>query len=131
MLYFSKFFDKDIEEVTREAFKKMVFDNIEKIMPIYVNHLFDSNWLLWIYETKNGFEHKAISGESIEEFNWKKENFSFTKKTIEEWNESNTVKYNGISIGEFQVHTNRNCFKFRFNLKNLLGILNNGEEKNE
>lgn len=129
LLYFSKFFDKDIEEVTREAFKKMVFDNIEKIMPIYVNHLFDSNWLLWIYETKNGFEHKAISGDSIEEFNWKKENFSFTKKTIEEWNESNTVKYNGISIGEFQVHTNRNCFKFRFNLKNLLGILNKGKDE--
>lgn len=78
---------------------------------------------------KNGFEHKAISGESIEEFNWKKENFSFTKKTIEEWNESNTVKYNGISIGEFQVHTNRNCFKFRFNLKNLLGILNKGKDE--
>ena len=50
--------------------------------------------------------------------NFKKENFSFTK-TLENWNESNTIKYSvsnnekPISIGEFQVHKNRNCFKFR------------------
>lgn len=124
LLYFNKFFEKDIEDVTRDAFKRMVYDNIEKIMPIYVSHLFDSDWLLWIYETKNGYEYKAISGDSIEEFNWEREKFSYTKPTIEEWNESNTVKYDGLSIGEFQVHTNRNCFKFRFNLMNLLKLLN-------
>lgn len=49
--------------------------------------------------------------------------FSFTRLTLEEWNESNTVKYGGITIGEFQVHQNRNCFKFRFNMQNLLEIL--------
>ena len=42
---------------------------------------------------------------------WEKEKFTFTRQTIEKWNESNTVKYDGISIGEFQVHNNRNCFK--------------------
>ena len=43
---------------------------------------------------------------------------------LEDWNESNTVKYNNISIGEFQVHNNRQCYKFRFNFKNLIKILN-------
>lgn len=124
LLYFKKYFDKGIEEVTRDAFKKMVYDNIEKIMPIYVDHLFDSDWLLWIYETKNGFEYKTINGKNIDEFDWKREKFSFTKPTLEEWNESNTVKYDGLSIGEFQIHTNRNCFKFRFNIANLLKLLN-------
>lgn len=124
LLYFKKYFDKGIEEVTRDTFKKMVYDNIEKIMPIYVNHLFDSDWLLWIYETKNGFEYKTINGKNIDEFDWKREKFSFTKPTLEEWNESNTVKYDGLSIGEFQIHTNRNCFKFRFNIANLLKLLN-------
>jgi len=123
LLYFSKFFEPGTEEVTRESFKKMVFENIEKIMPIYVEHLFDSDWLLWIYETKEGYKHQAISKEDIKEFTWEKEKFSFTKPTMEEWNESNTVKYNGVTIGEFQVHQNRNCFKFRFNMKNLLDIL--------
>lgn len=123
LLYFSEFFEKGTTEVTREAFKKMVFENIEKIMPIYVEHLFDSDWLLWIYETKDGYAHQAISRNQIKEFIWEKKKFTFTKETVEEWNESNTVKYNGISIGEFQVHQNRNCFKFRFNMQNLLDLL--------
>lgn len=123
LLYFSQFFPKGTTEVTRESFKKMVFENIEKIMPIYVEHLFDSDWLLWIYATKEGYEHQSINKEDIKEFVWKKEKFTFTKGTIEEWNESNTVKYNGTTIGEFQVHQNRNCYKFRFNMQNLLELI--------
>ena len=37
----------------------------------------------------------------------------------------NTVKYDGISIGEFQVHKNRECFKFRFNLDNFVKVVEN------
>ena len=123
LLYFSKFFEPGTVEVTRESFKKMVLENIDKIIPIYVEHLFDSAWLLWIYETKIGFEHKEISQEDIKEYIWEKQRFSFTKSSVEAWNESNTVKYDGLTIGEFQVHQNRNCFKFRFNMQNLLSIL--------
>ncbi len=123
LLYFSQFFEPGTEDVTRELFKIMVLNNIEKLMPIYVAHLFDSDWLLWIYETKDGYKYQSISKDDIKEFIWEKEKFTFTKSTLEEWNESNTVKYDGISIGEFQVHQNRNCFKFRFNMKNLLSIL--------
>ena len=101
----------------------MVFAHIDEIFPIYVNHLFDSDWLLWVYKVKNGYEHREISKDRIREYSWKKECFTFTKPSIDEWNESNTVKYNGISIGEFQVHKNRNCFKFRFNMKNLIEII--------
>ena len=37
----------------------------------------------------------------------------------------NLKKYRkSISIEEFQVHKNRNCFKFRFNIKNILKIIN-------
>lgn len=123
LLYFSDFFDADTEEVTRESFKEMVLNNIERIMPIYVEHLFDSDWLLWIYEEKHCYKYKAISQTDIKEFDWKRERFSFTRQTLEEWNESNTVKYDGLTIGEFQVHQNRNCYKFRFNMQNLLEIV--------
>lgn len=123
LLYFNEFFSEGTEEVTRNAFKLMVLNNIEKIMPIYVEHLFDSDWLLWIYEEKDTYKYRAINKNDIKEFIWKRDKFSFTKSTIVEWNESNTVKYNGISVGEFQVHTNRNCYKFRFNMKNLLDII--------
>ena len=64
-----------------------------------------------------------ISRNKIMDYEWKREKFTFTRPTIEKWNESNTVKYDGISIGEFQVHNNRNCYKFRFNMKNLLDMI--------
>lgn len=123
LLYFSQFFEPGTEDVTGELFKIMVFDNIEKLLPIYVAHLFDSDWLLWIYETKEGYKYQAINKDDVKEFQWEREKITFTKSTVKEWNESNTVKYNGISIGEFQVHQNRNCYKFRFNMKNLLSLL--------
>ena len=94
-------------------------------MPIYVNHLFDSDWLLWIYKTRNDFDYKSIKGNDIDDFKWEKEKFSFTKKTVDEWIGSNSVKYDGLTIGEFQLHQNRNCFKFRFNMKNILKLLKN------
>ena len=123
LLYFSEFFEPGTSEVTRDSFKQMVFRYIDQIMPIYVNHLFDSDWLLWIYETKEGFKHLEISKENIKNYVWDYERFSFTKSTVNEWNESNTVKYDGVSIGEFQVHNNRNCFKFRFNMPNVLSFI--------
>lgn len=123
LLYFAKFLEEGITEVNRERFKEMVLTKVEQIMPIYVEHLFDSDWLLWIYESKKGFEYISINKNDIKAFVWEKEKFSFTKSTLEEWNESNTVKYEGISIGEFQVHQNRNCYKFRFNMQNLLKLI--------
>ena len=101
----------------------MVFENIESLMPIYVEHLFDSDWLLWIYKDKTGYSFKAISKNDISKFDWERDKFTFTKQSVEEWNESNTVKYDGITIGEFQVHNNRNCFKFRFHMTNILALL--------
>jgi hypothetical protein len=33
------------------------------------------------------------------------------------------LKYDGTTIGEFQVHKNRDCLKFRFSFENLLSII--------
>jgi len=48
---------------------------------------------------------------------------TFTKN-LDNWNESNTVKVNNKSIGEFQIHKNRDCIKFRFHMNKLLSICN-------
>lgn len=125
LLYFKKCLEKDIDEVNRETFKQMVFNKIEEMMPIYVEHMFDSDWLLWIYKVKDEYAHTEVNKNSIQEFKWEREKFSFTKPTMDEWNESNTVKYEGTSIGEFQIHSNRNCYKFRFQMYNLLNLLLN------
>ena len=123
LFYFRNYFPSGMSEVTNEEFKNMVYNHIADIMPIYVEHLFDSNWLLWIYREKTGYKFKTISQFDTRNFKWEKDKFSFTKPEIGQWNESNTVKYDGLTIGEFQVHNHRSCFKFRFQMANLLMLL--------
>ena len=71
------------------------------------------------YTVKNvRWFHKTF----LEDVRFDPSKFTFTKPTVAEWNESTTVKYNSVSIGEFQIHNNRDCVKFRFHFKNLLHI---------
>lgn len=129
-LYFNQYLTNTISYDTNGcidyniSFKIMVYKYIDKLLPIYLAHLFDSDFLLWIRKTDQTYITKIIPKENINNFIWKKEKISFTKNKLEDWNESNTVKYDNISIGEFQVHNNRQCYKFRFNFKNLIKILN-------
>ena len=123
-LYFKHLCESD--EINEFSFKEMVYKHIDEMLNIYTTHLFDSDYLLWIYQKKDNYFYNIFKKEYATNFKWKRENISFTKKNIEDWNESNTVKYKGISIGEFQIHNNRNCYKFRFNLTNLIKII---EEK--
>ena len=109
----------------------MVYRHIDKLIPIYLSHMFDSDYLLRIYEnnkkevllTGQSYGYDIVKKEFGKDFKWEKELFSFSQPDINTWNESNSVSYNGISLGEFQVHNNRNCFKFRFNFDNLLKII--------
>lgn len=121
-LYFKDYIEEN--EVTADSFKKMVYSHIADIMPIYVSHLFDSDFLLWIYKRNNHYDFKIFGLDFAKSFVWEPKCFEFTKPSIEQWNESNTVKYLGKSIGEFQVHKNRSCFKFRFNIENLESLIN-------
>lgn len=122
-LYFKQFING--ESVTPENFKKMVYNHIDEIIPIYAEHLFDSDYLLWIFKKKNTYQHKIFNKNFASKKHWIREKFTFTKPTIDQWNESNTVKYDDITIGEFQVHSKRNCYKFRFNLENLAKLIEN------
>lgn len=128
-LYFKDFVEED--HINKNNFKRMVYNHIDKLIPIYMSHMFDSDYLLRIFENtkKDILQTGYLYGFDIIEkdfgknFVWEKEKFSFTQPTLEKWNESNSVSYAGISLGEFQVHNNRNCFKFRFNFDNLLKIV--------
>ena len=120
-LYFKDFLDDP--HVTAATFKKMVFEHIAEIMPIYVAHLFDSDYLLWVYKQGGQFKHKVYDSNFAKNHIWEQAQFSFTRPGINEWNESNTVKYKGVSIGEFQVHNHRSGFKFRFNMENLEKVI--------
>ncbi len=104
-------------------FKHFVFDNIEELLEIYWDHLFECDYLIYFYNILDPYgrlinnpRFKVLLPLAYPTF--EKEYISFTQ-TENSWNESCTIKYKGKAIGEFQVHNNRNCFKFRFNFKNL------------
>ena len=116
--YFGHLYGGDI---SYNKFKNVALENSHLMMPIYLDHLFDCDYLLWVYlEPSPGY--RIISKSTLPEFQWDKESFSFTKDLLT-WNESCTVKYNGQSIGEYQLHQHRNNYKFRFHLLKLFSIL--------
>ena len=120
-LYFSDLIEETY--IDGPIYKKMVFNSIDKMLPRFIEHMFDSNYLLWVYLKKGKYEYKILDMDYAKNIEWDFSKISFTKRTIEDWNESNTLKYDGISIGEFQVHKNRDCYKFRFNFPNFIKVV--------
>ena len=88
---------KENEQLKKEnkelqGFKDKVFNSIDKMLPIFIEHMFDSNYLLWIYSKNDEFEYKILDMDFAKNIDWDYSKISFTKQTLEEWNESNTLK---------------------------------------
>jgi hypothetical protein len=116
MKSFNKYFNCELNtEFKSKEHKSYIIDNIHTVMPIYLDHLFCCDYLFYI----DLFHNKSHFFELCSFVTLDKDLFTFTK-TCENWTESNTVKYAGKTIGEFQSHNNRNCFKFRFAFNGLL-----------
>ncbi|MBN1795842.1 MAG: hypothetical protein JW804_04150 [Sedimentisphaerales bacterium] len=120
--YFRHLYDNPNDTITYDKFKKLALEKTHLMIPIYLENTFDCDYLLWLYYQPKRVEYKVIKKEDVSFFEWKKEKFTFTQ-TIESWNESCTVKYNGITLGEYQVHKHRKNFKFRFNFDKLGSFL--------
>ena len=120
-LYFGHLTESDhIDEL---VFKQMVLSRISDMLPIYVSHLFDSDFILWIYKKNSEFTYEVFDSGFAASMTWDADEFSFTRPTLDDWNESNTLRYAGIPIGEFQVHRSRSCYKFRFHMENLKRVI--------
>jgi len=118
--YFGHLYDG---KINYEKAKKLVINKFHEMMPIYLENLFDNDYLLFLYFTGKNRGYEIIEKENLPDFDeWEEDDFSFTQ-TVESWNESCTIRYDGTSIGEFQLHSNRNCYKFRFQIKKLSRIL--------
>lgn len=112
-----------------QLFKKVSIEKIDEVMAIYWNNLFHCDYLFHIYNIIDSYGNLTNNSQYIvypylTSKNFEKSKFSFTQ-AVNSWNESNTVKYYGITIGEFQVHNNRDCFKFRFNMDGVNQLLKN------
>ena len=113
---------KKINIKNKYQIKKFIILNITKLFDIYYNNLFNCNYLLWIKQHNNIINYDIIEKPIKIKINYKLFNFT---KNLNNWAESNTLKYDNLAIGIFQIHNSRNCIKFRFYLKNLLKIIKN------
>ena len=107
-----------------KLFKKVALSKTAELLTAYWENLFDCDYLIYVYNvlTSSNQLSRSPSARLFEKSRspqWEKSKISFTQ-SLATWNESCTVKYYGISIGEFQVHNNRDCFKFRFNISGLI-----------
>lgn len=105
-----------VTDLPNADLKKNIFEHIDKYLNLYLQNLFCCDYLIHITDSMS---FKLIDKMK---FIFDKEKVTFTN-TCEKWKEGITVKYNNVSIGEFQFHRNRDCIKFRFLLKNLLSII--------
>lgn len=117
-------------EEQRLEFKRTSINKIADFMKLYWDNLFECDYMVYFYNFVDSkgqlFEQPGFK--SLARFDspkWNPDDFSFTQ-TVDSWNESNTVKYRGKSIGEFQVHNNRDCLKFRFNMDSVVSLLDSG-----
>ena len=107
-----------------KLFKQVALTDTVTLLTEYWKNLFDCDYLIYVYYVLAAVNQLSRSPsarlfEKSKSPQWEKSKISFTQ-SLATWNESCTVKYNGVSIGEFQVHNNRDCFKFRFNISGLI-----------
>lgn len=115
---------------SKELFKELTIDNIDILLKEYWDYLFNTDYYLHFFDVLNSENYLSYSAnfivfDKIDSPTWNIRDITFSQ-TKDSWNESNTVRYHGISIGEFQVHNNRNCFKFRFIMNNIVKLVNEG-----
>lgn len=127
--YKNKFIENVYNKVNKVKTKVLLNDNIikkniickiDKYLNLYFKHLFCCDYIIHIQG--NSMEPRLINRRK---FKFIKSNITFTRYE-KEWKESTTVKYNNISIGEFQFHQHgikKGIIKFRFHLNKLLNIL--------
>ena len=109
--------------LTNKQFKEFIMSNTHNILTEYLIHSFTCDHLLSIkFDTGKVYYLKSV----IEELEWLVNDYTFTC-TLENWNESNTVKIKiddkFVSLAEFQVHQNRNCIKCRFNFDTIILLI--------
>ncbi len=107
-----------------KVFKQVALNKTTELLEEYWKNLFDCDYLLYVFDVVDRDDNltnqpQAKVFKKFQSPKWQKSKITFTKNLMN-WNESCTVKYEGSSIGEFQIHNNRNCFKFRFNLSGLI-----------
>jgi adenine-specific DNA-methyltransferase len=143
-----------VEFQSLQEFKKYFLDNKMKLMQYYLDNCFCCDTTI-IYKFDRGCvyvitkQDKAKNTTTVKPITSTVKPITFlsdlvlsTSKNFDNWNESNTIYVdpkdtNGnttnkgnikkMSLGEIQLHKNRDCIKFRFNIDTLVTLIKNGE----
>lgn len=113
------------KEISRKNFKDFCLKKIADILPMVVDYALVSDYNCWVYIKNGSFEYEIIERENSADLTYEKNNFTFTKSTVEEWIEQTTVKYKGLSILTLQLHNYRSGYKIRLHRKNFNTLLKN------
>ena len=101
------------EEIIRENFRAFCLNNIAEILPVIVDYALVSDYNCFLFKEGDEIQYQIIERSDLPDITYEKKDFSFTKGSISEWNESTTVKYKGNTLMELQVHNNRSGYKIR------------------
>lgn len=105
--------------ISETDIKQNFFKYTDQYLNLYFQYLFCCDYIIHIFITEKETEFKLIDKMK---FTFEKDKITFSN-TCENWKEGITIKYDNISIGEFQLHRNRDSIKFRFIIDNLLTFL--------
>ena len=113
--YFGDIYGETIK--TQQDIKNLFFYNIDKLLPVLIEKTFISDYTVYIHmgDEKN---FTLVAKDKIQIVPFKHQDLTFTRP-LKDWNESNSLKYKGITIAEIQTHKLR-TFKFRFYINNIL-----------
>ena len=113
----------DTYENRVKLFKKVSMTRTVDVLNVYWRYMFDCDYLIHFFDILNtvGSPRYMVFRKTAAP-NWDAKRFRFSQ-TLDSWNESCTLFYNGCSIGEFQAHNHRDCLKFRFNMDGLINAL--------
>jgi adenine-specific DNA-methyltransferase len=106
------------EFVTSSDYKQWVLSFPEEAYDIYIKNMFICDHTVYI-NFKSG-EIYYIKKQELQIF--EKSRYTFTRD-ITNWNESCSMKLDGKTIAEFQVHNSRSIVKCRFSMTNLMKFL--------
>lgn len=114
-----------IEQTTNtEEIKNYIENNITKLLNDYINNTFDCPIVYY-----NKHKDKILFIKIKKNIDWINYNLTFSHiLKNKKWNESSSIIISDITIGEFQIHNNRDCVKFRWSFENLLNLFKDNFE---
>jgi hypothetical protein len=119
---FCEYFKIDLD--SKEQIQEYIINNINKLLDEYLSNTFDSSIIYY-----NEHYNKLLFIKLKNNINWIEYDIQFRHIIKNKnWNESSSILINNTSIGEFQIHNNRDCIKFRWIIDKLLDLFNDNFE---